>query len=180
MRLDPQAIPIQTISLTGAELSELQSIAENEVQPEFERASGVASANITGGLKREIQVNLNQDLLRNFGLTGSQIVQTLGAENSSMSAGTVERGGDDVQIRIDGEYTSVDDIRNTQIALPSGETIKVRDVAEVLDTYEEQTTISRVNGEDTLTFSIMKQSDGNTISVAKEVNKVIAKLNTGV
>lgn len=177
MRIDPQAIPIQTISLTGAELSELQTIAEKEIQPEFERASGVASANITGGLKREIQVNLNQDLLRNFGLTGAQIVQALGAENSSMSAGTVERGGEDVQIRIDGEYTSVDDIRDTQITLPNGESIKVRDVAEVLDTYEEQSTISRVNGQDTLTFSVMKQSDANTITVAKEINKVIAKLN---
>ena len=171
MRIDPQAIPIQTISLTGADLSELQVIAESEIQPEFERASGIASANITGGLKRVIQVNLDLGKLQNFGLSGSQVVQALGAENRSISAGTVERGGEDVQVRIDGEFTSVQDIMNTQIGLASGETIKVSNVAEVLDTFEDQTTISRVNGEDTLTFSIMKQSDANTISAANEINQ---------
>ncbi|MFC5589080.1 efflux RND transporter permease subunit [Sporosarcina soli] len=177
MRLDPQAIPIQTISLTGADLSELQVIAENEIQPEFERAPGIASASITGGLKREIQVNLDLGKMQNFGLSGPQVAQALGAENRSISAGTVERGGEDVQVRIDGEFTSVEDIMNTKIALVSGETIKVRDVAEVVDTFEDQTTISRVNGEDTLTFSVMKQSDANTISAANEINRVIDKLN---
>lgn len=177
MRLDPQAMPIQTISLTGADLSELQVIAENEIQPEFERATGIASADITGGLKREIQVNLDFGKLMNFGLTGPQIVQALGAENRSISAGTVERGSEDVQVRIDGEYQSIEDIMNTKIGLNSGETIKVSDVAEVIDTYQDQTTISRVNGEDTLTFTIMKQSDANTISAANEINRLIDKLN---
>lgn len=177
MRLDPQAMPIQTISLNGADLSVLQEVAENEIQPEFERAPGIASADIAGGLKREIRVNIDPGKLKIFELSGSQVVQALGAENRSISAGTVERGGEDVQVRIDGEYTSVKDIMNTKIGLVSGQTIKVSDVAKVVDTFEDQTTISRVNGEDTLTFSIMKQSDANTISAANEVNRIIDKMN---
>ncbi|MBU8881123.1 efflux RND transporter permease subunit [Bacillus sp. FJAT-29790] len=179
MRIDPAAMPVQIISVTSTEhsLSDLQLIAENEIQPEFERAKGIASASLSGGVRREIRVDLDQGKLANFKLTGSQVVQALRGENRSVSAGTVERGGEDVQLRIDGEFTSVEDIKNTKISLVSGETIKVSDVAEVVDTFQEKTTISRVNGEDTLTLSIMKQSDANTISAAKEVQKVLDKLN---
>lgn len=179
MRIDPTAMPLQTISVTSTKhsLHELQLIAENEIQPELERARGIASASITGGVRREIQVVLDQAKLANINLTGSQIVQALGAENRSISAGTVTRGGEDMQLRIDGEYNSVEDIGNTKLTLSTGETVRVRDVADVLDTFQEQTAISRVNGEDTLTLTIMKQSDANTISAAKEVRKVMERLN---
>ncbi len=177
MRLDPNAMPVVYASLTGAELSKLQDIAENEVQPALERASGVASASITGGIEREIQVNLNPTLLSNYGVTGSQIISALGAENKSISAGTVQSGGKDVQLRVVGEYTSVDDIKNTKVSLPDGTTIRVSEVAEVVDTFKEQSSISSVNGEETLMFSIMKQSDANTVEVAEEVHKVMAELN---
>lgn len=177
MRLDPNATAVVYASLSGAELSELQEIAENEVQPALERASGVASASISGGVEREIRVNLDQAKLMNFGLTGSQVMSALSGENRSISAGTVEQGGKDVQLRIVGEYTSIEDIRNTQLTLNSGETIRVRDVAEVVDTFKEQTSVSRVNGEDTLLFSIMKQSDANSVEVSTEVQKAIDELN---
>ena len=156
MRLDPNAMPVVYASLTGAELSKLQDIAENEVQPALERASGVASASITGGIEREIQVNLNPTLLSNYGVTGSQIISALGAENKSISAGTVQSGGKDVQLRVVGEYTSVDDIKNTKVSLPDGTTIRVSEVAEVVDTFKEQSSISSVNGEETLMFSWQK------------------------
>lgn len=177
MRLDPNATPVMVVSLSGAELSELQDIAELEVQPAIERANGVASATIMGGLVREIQVALDHAKMTNFGITGSQVVQALGAENRSISAGTVERGGQDVQLRINGEYTSVQDIKNTQISLATGETIKVSDIGEVIDTFKEQSSVSQVNGEETLVFSIMKQSDGNTVEVAEEIRKAVDQLN---
>nr|WP_269748825.1 efflux RND transporter permease subunit [Lysinibacillus timonensis] len=177
MRLDPNATAVVYASLSGADLNVLQDIAENEVQPALERASGVASATVSGGIEREIRVNLDQAQLLNFGVTGSQVMSALGAENRSISAGTVEQGGKDVQLRIVGEYTSINDIRNTQLTLANGETIRVEDVAEVVDTFKEQSSISKVNGEETLLFSIMKQSDANTVEVAKEVQKAIDELN---
>lgn len=177
MRIDPNATPVVVVSLTGAELSKLQDIAEAEVQPALERAKGVASAAITGGKVREIRVNLDEAMMTNYGVTGSQIVSALGAENRSISAGTVERGGQDVALRIVGEYSSVDDIKNTPITLANGEAIKVSDVALVEDTFKVQNEISKVNGQETLVFTIMKQSDANTVEVATEVQKVMENLN---
>lgn len=177
MRLDPNATPIVIAGLSGASLEKLQDIAESEVQPAFERAPGVASATITGGKEREIRVNLSQAMLSNYGLTGSQIISALSADNLTISAGTVERGGQDLQLRIVGEYTSIDDIKNTLIPLSNGDTIRVRDVAYVEDTYKETSSISRVNGKETLIFTIMKQSDANSVETAEEVQKVINSLN---
>lgn len=179
MSLDPNATPVIVTSLSGEglKLNELQDIAENEVGPELERVSGVASASISGGVEREIRVNLNQSMLTNYGVSASQVIAALGSENRSISAGTVEQGEKDTQLRIVGEYSSIDDIRNTQITLANGEAIKVSDVAEVVDTFKEQTSISTVNGAETITFSIMKQSDANTVEVAEEVTKTIDRLN---
>ena len=61
-------------------------------------------------------------MLSNYGLTGSQIIGALSADNRTISAGTVERGGQDLQLRIVGEYTSIDDIKNTLIPLNNGDT----------------------------------------------------------
>lgn len=177
MRLDPNATPVVIASLSGASLEVLQDIAESDVQAAIERAPGVASATIIGGKEREIRVNLNQAMLTNYGITGSQIIAALQAENRSISAGTVERGGQDVQLRVVGEYTSISDIENTLITLNNGEKVRVKDVADVEDTFKEVSSVSRVDGEDTLIFSIMKQSDANSVETAEEIQKVIDKLN---
>ncbi|NEU30362.1 efflux RND transporter permease subunit [bacterium LRH843] len=177
LKMDPQAIPIMDISLTGTSLDKLQEIAEEEVQPLLERVNGVGSVSLSGGIEREIRIALNQNQLSNYGITGAQVAQALGAENRSVSAGTVERGSQELQLRIDGEYKSLQDIKDTLISLPSGGTVKVTDVAEVIDTYKDRGMISRVNGEEVLMLSVMKQSGGNTVQVADGIEKVLSKLN---
>lgn len=177
MRLDPNATPVVIASLSGDVLEKLQDIAESDIQPALERAPGVASATIVGGKEREIRVNLNQAMLKNYGITGSQVIAALQSENRSISAGTVEQGSQDVQLRVVGEYTSISDIENTLIPLNNGDTVRVKDVAEVEDTFKEVSSVSRVDGEDTLVFVIMKQSDANSVETAEEVKKAIEKLN---
>ncbi|TWI59827.1 efflux RND transporter permease subunit [Halalkalibacter nanhaiisediminis] len=180
MKFDPQAIPIMTVSLTGDSLQNLQLVAEDEVQPMLERVPGVGSVTIEGGIEREIRIALNQNQLSNYGITGSQVVQALGGENRAVSAGTVQRGNQELQLRIDGEFTSIQDIENTQISLPNGGTIRVSDVAEVIDTFKDQNMVSLVNGEEVIMFTIMKQSDGNTVQVADGVERVLANLNSSL
>ncbi|GAA0435232.1 efflux RND transporter permease subunit [Lentibacillus halophilus] len=177
MRLDPNSTPITWASLTGDDLSKMQDIAEDEIQPELERVSGVASADIQGGVEREIRVALDQGKLSNYGITPSQVSQAISSGNRSISAGTVLQGDKDVQLRIDGEYTSVDAIRNTLVDLNDGNSVRVADVANVKDTFKDQSSITRVNGKDALIFSITKQSDGNTVDAAQGVQDKIAELN---
>lgn len=177
MRLDPQQTPVIYLGLSGAPIEELQDVAEQSIQPDIERANGVASATIIGGIEREIRVELNQSRMEQFGLTGGEVAQVLQAENRSVSAGTVERGSQDVAIRIDGEYTSLDEIEKTQLTLQSGETITLKDIARIEDTFKERGSMASVNDEEALAFSVMKQSDANTVEVADAVKKAMADIN---
>ncbi|WP_062051772.1 efflux RND transporter permease subunit [Bacillus sp. JCM 19034] len=176
LRFDPQQLPVMWVSISGASPDILQQLAETEIQPAFERVDGVASVSIEGGLTREIQVQMDQAKLATYGLNGSQIAQAISAENQSISAGTLERGTQDLQLRINGDFTSIDDIGNTPLMIPTGETITVNDVAEVTDTFLERDVRSEVNGSEAVVLSIMKQSDGNTVAVSDNMYRAIEQV----
>lgn len=166
MRFDPQQIPVMWIGLNGAAPEELQQFSEDRLEPYFERVEGVASVSPEGGKEREIQVQLNPSQLDQYGLTSDQVVQALASENQANSAGTLKKGMQDLQLRVDGEFASVEEIRNTLIHLGNGDTVTVGNVATVQDTFKEMTSKSYVNGEQALVLSVMKESDGNTVDVA--------------
>lgn len=178
IRIDPQAIPVMWIGVSGDSLERLQEVAEDDIQPYFERVPGVASASIEGGNKREIQVELDQTKLTLYGITGSQVAQIIGGENRAASAGNLSRGNQELQLRIDGEFTSLADIENTPITLADGRTIKVKDVAAVKDVIKDGSIKGLVNGEPALVMAIMKQSDGNTVAVSDGMKRALSQLQS--
>lgn len=176
LRFDPQQMPVMMLSLTGEAPEKLKVIAEDTVSPQLERIKGVASVNILGAKTREIQVELDPALLAQYGVSTSQVVQALQAENSSASAGTVAKGEKDLQVRIDGEFESVDDIKNMMIKLSSGAEIRLGDIASINDTFQKENASSFVNGKQDLVLQVMKQSDGNTVEVAEGVNEALDEI----
>lgn len=177
LRFDPQQIPVMQLGLTGAEPETLQQLAEDRIAPYLERVEGAASASVSGGKVREIQIELDRAQLNQYGVTASQIAQALRSENQSTSAGVLTKGDQELQIRIDGEFTAIDDIASTLIQLPGGQEIRVADVATVTDTFKKVDSIVKVNDEEALVLSIQKQSDGNTVAVADGVHEAIEELN---
>lgn len=180
LKIDPQQMPVMWVSLSGASLDRLQEIAEEQVQPGFERVSGVASVAIEGGQNREIQVLLDQGKLAAYGITGSQVTQALGMENRAASAGNLKRGNQDLQLRIDGQFTSLKEIEETLLTLHDGRSVRVSDVAVVVDTFKEMTMKSQVDGENALVLAITKQSDGNAVQVAGEMYQAIESMQAQV
>ncbi len=128
LRFNPNQLPIMWVGVSGGDLTQLQSIAEDQISPYFERQGGVASVSIEGGQERIIELELDQSALMQYGLSSQQIMQTLSQVNQSASAGTVAKGDKDLSIRIDGTYTSVDDIRATQLQTAQGATVQVQTV----------------------------------------------------
>jgi len=176
LRFDPQQMPILTLSLSGQDAAILQNIAEDTVVPFLERQKGVASVSVQGGKTREIRVELDQAKMQQYGIGASQVIQAIGAENRSASVGSVQKGAEEQQIRVLGEYASLADLENTLIHLQTGATIKVGDVAVIRDTFAEQTSLSYVNGEPALLLSVQKQSDANTVEAAEAVTAALEKL----
>lgn len=179
-RFDFSAIAIMTLGVadTSGKMKpdELRRFVDNSVKSRFERIGGVAQVNVTGGLQRQIQVNLNLDALRARKLAPAQVTNAISASNVSLTGGTLTDNGQDVLIRTPGDFTSLDQINNVIITTQRGVPVYVRDVATVTDGFADVDTISRVNGQDSIAISIQKQSGSNTVGVADAVQAELVKL----
>ena len=173
MTIDVDAMPVVTVGLKGADLAELQAIAEDDIQPALERIDGVASVDIAGGYENEIAIDTDADRLAGYGLSVSYIAQMLAAENIALPAGEVQSGDQSFSVRTDGEYSSVSDIANTLIPLPTGGTVRLSEVADVYVAPKEQTAIAKIGGEPCITISVNKQSDTNTLQVAERAKDAL-------
>ncbi len=173
MTIDVDAMPVVTVGLKGADLAELQAIAEDDIQPALERIDGVASVDIAGGYENEIAIDTDADRLAGYGLSVSYIAQMLAAENIALPAGEVQSGDQSFSVRTDGEYSSVSDIANTLILLPTGGTVRLSEVADVYVAPKEQTAIAKIGGEPCITISVNKQSDTNTLQVAERAKDAL-------
>lgn len=173
MTIDVDAMPVVTVGLKGADLAELQAIAEDDIQPALERIDGVASVDIAGGYENEIAIDTDADRLAGYGLSVSYIAQMLAAENVALPAGEVQSGDQSFSVRADGEFSSVSDIANTLIPLPTGGTVRLSEVADVYVAPKEQTAIAKIGGEPCITISVNKQSDTNTLQVAERAKEAL-------
>ncbi|MBX0357839.1 efflux RND transporter permease subunit [Halobacillus sp. Nhm2S1] len=178
LRFDPQQLPIMTVGLSGDTPDELQKIAENRLVPFLERQEGVASVSIEGGQTKEVQVLVDRAQMATYGLDSQTLIQALNAANQSASAGTIEKGQKDLQIRIDGEFNSVEDVRETRIQSPTGAQVTLGQIAEVNETLTNSNTISKVNGSSSVVLSILKKTDANTVETADNVREAMDELKS--
>lgn len=159
---------------------QMRRIIDEQVKNRLERLPGVASLTVRGGLDREIHVNLHPDKIQALGLPLDQILSKIRAENVNIPAGTLERGRMEVMVRTPGEYTSLEDLRDTVIAVREGVPVKLREISSVEDAWEKVTRIVRVNGKPGIRIAVNKQSGTNTVEVAKGVLKEIERINRDV
>ena len=178
IKFDPNAQPIVQLSLSGnMDLEQLTQLAEDIVQPQLERVAGVAQISISGDRSREIRIEANPSKLDGYGLSINDIVQTIAINNSSVSAGNIIRGSQDLNVRLVGEYANIKDIENVLIRTATGQMVKLSELATIKDSFKEQTSYSFVNGEQALSLNVSKQSDANTVQVAENVLKQVERLS---
>lgn len=173
MRFSPDQMPVMWVSLTGEDAEHLTNVAEDEVIPYFERQEGVASVSLEGAKEREVQVVLDQAKLNQYGLSSQAVMEAVGNQNSSASVGTIDKGNKDLQIRVTGEYESLEDIEQTVLMTEEGATLHLDDIADVEDTIKQADSETLVNGNPSIVLSIMKKTDSNSVAVADEINKAI-------
>lgn len=167
MSIDIDSMPVVSVALRGNDLASLQSIAEDEIQPALERLDGVASVDISGGYEQEIAVHTDASRLKGYNLTISSIGQQLGADNIAIPGGDLDNGSQTLAVRTDGEYSSIDDVKNALISLPAGGTVRLSQIADVSMQPKDQDAISKVDGEECIILSVNKQSGSNTAQIAE-------------
>ncbi|MFH2009463.1 MAG: efflux RND transporter permease subunit, partial [bacterium] len=167
---DPSLQPVVFMMVNGPYgPAEIRKIAEDLVKPRLERVPGVAAANSAGGLKREIQVELLPERLRALMVAPQQVLQAIRTANVQLPGGAVRQGGQLLAINTQGRFVKVSEIKEVIITQRFGREIRVKDVARVRDWFQEPTRLIRNNGKSSVMVLVRKQSDANTLLVAKAV-----------
>ncbi|HEU0079473.1 MAG TPA: efflux RND transporter permease subunit, partial [Longimicrobiaceae bacterium] len=196
LRTDPRSEPVMALSVAGSrDLPALKDLAESVFRRRLEQIDGVAQATVTGGLEREIQVEVDPRLMESYGLTIDDLSQTLDAANASAPGGTIRRGRYRYSLRTLGEFQSVDEIGLVPLSTGGGQgegqggdagdgglkpasQVLLRDVARITDGFRERESVARFNGQEAVGLLVFKGAEANTVRVAEQVEEVLAQLRT--
>jgi HAE1 family hydrophobic/amphiphilic exporter-1 len=159
-----------------AELKQLRIIADELLKKNLESSDGVASVKISGGLEEEIQVNLDQRRLSYLNIPIEAVTNILNAENVNLSGGRLEEGTQQYLVRTLNEFQNIEQIRNVIVSTVGGNTIYLKDIADVTQSYKEREAITRLNGMEAVEVAIYKEGDGNTVAVAEVVEDRIGRI----
>jgi HAE1 family hydrophobic/amphiphilic exporter-1 len=180
-KFDSNTLPIIQLGVEGDyDAVTLRELAENEISPRFERVDGVAAVSVNGGLRRQIHVELSKEKITALNLSVNQIVNGIRQENQNTPLGEVYQGDATFLVRSQGQFSSLEDIRNLVVMTRDGVPVYLRDIAEVKDTTEQRRSFMRINGRPGVQLQVQKQSGKNTVEVAHKVKEEVERVNREV
>lgn len=176
-KFDTSMMPILAIAVSSPrDQYSLRKMAEDNIQPVLERVPGVAGVNLSGGLAREIQVQIDPGRLQQYGLTVTQLTQTLQSENVDVSGGVLPRGQKEFVVRGLGKYSSVEEIKSLPVMLGGGGSVRLGELATVEETFAKAGSYALIGDRAAISLSVNKQSGANTVDVADRVMLEMEKL----
>ena len=179
-RFDPSEDPFFEIVFFARALSnpeDLRHFVDNEVRVHLERVDGVALVELAGGYQKEIQIDVDPQLMVSHGLSLPFISERIRSSNMNLPAGHITVGSRDVLIRTLGEYGSLSEIGQTVVATSEGGApVMLSRLATIRDGYRERRGLARYNGEECVIASLRKEAGKNTVRVAVDVRSQIQHL----
>lgn len=173
--IDFSEIPIMYIQISGDyDLDQLKKYADI-AQDKLEALTEITRVDIVGALEREIQINVDLYRAQAASITFSDIERAVSSENLTISAGNITNGDMKRSIRVEGQFTNLDQMRNILIHSSSGAIIYLKDVADVKDTFKDQESFSRLNGEHVITLNVVKKSGENLLEASDKIKEIINK-----
>jgi len=183
-KFDPSQFPIYEFALTSPSLSltELRLFADEELGRELAIVPGVAGIDVVGGVKEEVQVNLDLKRLQAVGVNIDDVLKALRDRNIDISGGRLRNGTVEPLTRAVGKFRNAKELENLSFTVRSGSAtsqprqVYLRDFAEIVDGTEEQRVFTTLNGQAAVRLLVTKQPDANTIEVVDRVTEKIAAL----
>jgi len=171
------AIPVLILGISGSRsAAEVRRLAEDRVKDRVAKVPGVASAEVAGGLQREVHVDVDKARLQAYGLSIAQVAQALQLENLNLPSGAIQEGRQEYAVRTVGEFRSVDDLLDVRLPAPAGAPVRLRDVARISSGFAERTELTRLNRRESVGLVVQKQADANTVQVVEGVKRELARL----
>ncbi len=169
-------MPILFYAVTAGEsYSGIESQLQEKVINPLNRIDGIGAITLIGVPTREVAINIDPRRMEAYNLSIEQIGGILAAENLNMPSGNIEMGEMNYPLRVQGEFAESDQIRNVVLGNFQGKTIRLKDVATVNDSIRKMSIDEKINGRTGIRMMIQKQSGGNTVKIARQVNKRLAE-----
>jgi len=174
--IDLSEIPIQYINMSGdIPLDKLKSYAD-DMKDRIEGLSEISRVDIVGALDREIQIDVDMYKMQAASLTFSDVERMVAANNVTYSAGNIDLQGMSRSLRIVGEITDVEQLKNIIVSTSSGAQIKLKDIASVRDGFHDAESFARYNSKNVVTLCVVKKSGQNLLDASDKIKEIITDM----
>ncbi|AKQ46692.1 copper transporter [Rufibacter radiotolerans] len=166
-------MPIMYVNLSGNFSAEkLKQFAE-DLQDRMEALPEITRVDIVGALEQEVQINLDMYKMQVAQVTFDDVARAIATENMTLSGGTVRVGDMKRAVRVVGQYTDPTAIGDIVVKSLNGANIYLRDIAQVLDTFEERESFARLDNQPVITLNVVKRAGENLIEASDKINAII-------
>ncbi len=176
IEMDINAMPSMQISVTSKSGADVRGFVENTMDPALKAVPNVASTDINGGQEDYIKVELNPELLEQYGLTMSNVTTYVSSANFSIPSGSVNMGSQTMNVNAEVDYEDLYDLGDIPLMTNTGNTVRLSDVAQIYYAKKSADSASRFNGQDTVSYSITKQQGSNAVKLSSDVNAALDKM----
>ncbi len=174
-RIDVEGQAIMTFAVSAPDMTieELSWFVDDTITRSLQGRPGIGRVDRYGGAEREIRIELDPVKLGSHGITAESVSQQLSQTNADIGSGRSEIGSGEQVIRTLGDQDTVEKLASTTIGLPSGRFVRLSELGNVVDTYEELRSFARYNGEQTVVFSVFRAKGASEVSVAETTNAAL-------
>ncbi|MFN6982883.1 MAG: efflux RND transporter permease subunit [Brevundimonas sp.] len=186
---DMQEPTVQRVDITGDALityvvrsptmtpEQISWFIDNEMSRALLALGGVGEVNRSGGVDREMRVELDPQRLSAYGVTAAEVSQALNNVNNNLPGGRVTIAGSERAVRTLGAATSLAQLRETLVPLGDGKTVRLDNLGTVEDKWSEPRTLARYNGQEAVTFNFLRSRTASEVKVAEKVREEVKKID---
>lgn len=174
-------IPILLLSAEANESQKaLYKILDETVVNPLARVDGVGSVSISGAPKREINIYMDAQKMEAYGLSAAQVSNAISGENRNITGGTMDIGSQTYTVRVEGEFTDPQQMRDVIVGYKNDAVVYLKDVARIVDDVEERAQRTYTNGAQGAMIIVQKQSGANSVQIADKVRNMMPELQNNL
>lgn len=178
-KMDPDSEPVLTIMVSGdMSIKDLTHYADKQIKERLQRLDGVGGVNIVGGREREVRIWVDSFKLRSYQISVQDVIQAVQREHAEIPGGRLDVAGGhgEFTMKTKGEVTRISEFEDIVVAKRGQATIRIRDVARVVDGMEDERTYAELNGSPGVALEVRRQSGKNTVAVVQQIHQELVKI----
>ena len=175
-KYDVNSQPILIVSVTGTGTPEELANQADRIRDDIESLPGVGNASVIGSEKKELLITVDRTAMEYYGVSPGTVLSAVKAQNLDIPAGDIRQSARQLSVRLVGEFSGVEDVRNLRVPTTGGGSVRLAEIAEVALDYPEATSSVRLNAHPTIGIFVRKQSDANVVTTADAVKAELSAL----